>query len=102
MAASQYYFTSDAATEGKANIKQAFYFAWFKHSGSLAFGSFILAVIRFIEIIFMYICEKAEQASGDNQMVKIITGCAKCCLKCIEKICDYLNTSAYAMMAISG
>lgn len=35
-------------------------------------------------------------------MVKCVTGCAKCCLRCVEKICDYLNTSAYAMMAISG
>jgi choline transporter-like protein 2/4/5 len=28
--------------------------------------------------------------------------CGDCILRCIEKICDYLNTAAFAYMAISG
>jgi hypothetical protein len=32
----------------------------------------------------------------------LIIACAGCILKCIEKICDYLNAAAFAYMAISG
>jgi hypothetical protein len=28
--------------------------------------------------------------------------CANCILKCVEKVCDYINTSAYAFCAVSG
>lgn len=28
--------------------------------------------------------------------------CAECCLKCLEKIADYINKAAYAYMAVSG
>jgi len=44
----------------------------------------------------------AEKASGENPAVKLIVACAACCLKCVEKICDYLNSAAYCYMAISG
>lgn len=28
--------------------------------------------------------------------------CGECCLACIEKICDYINSAGYAYMAVSG
>mgnify|MGYP003892675217 CR=1 FL=1 len=34
--------------------------------------------------------------------MRIVVGCANCMLKCLEKICDYINKSAYAYMAVSG
>jgi choline transporter-like protein 2/4/5 len=32
----------------------------------------------------------------------MIVTCGNCCLACIEKICDYINVSAYCYMAVSG
>lgn len=32
----------------------------------------------------------------------MIVACATACLKCIEKVCDYINDSALAYMAVSG
>lgn len=43
-----------------------------------------------------------EKAGGDNQAIKYMVGCAQCILGCIEKICDYINESAYAYQAITG
>lgn len=65
-------------------------------------GSFIIALIQFIRIVFQTVAEKAREASGDNAAVKAIICCASCCLKCIEEVCDYISKLAYAYMAVSG
>lgn len=102
VAACTYYFDSNEEKDGSADVGTGFYYAYMKHAGSLAFGSFIIALIQFIRIVVMTVAEQAQRASGDNQAVKIIVGCANCMLKCIEKICDYINQAAYAYMAVSG
>ena len=102
--AATYYFNSDGkhGTEGSAELLKGFKFAYLRHTGSLAFGAAIIATIRFIRIIFTYIAQKAEKASGDNQVVKCVIACGACCLKCIETVLDYLNKSAFAYMAVTG
>lgn len=62
----------------------------------------IIAIIQLIRILFLYVAKQAEKASGDNAAVKLIVACGNCCLKCIEKICDYLNSAAFCYMAVSG
>jgi len=65
-------------------------------------GSFIVALVQFIRIVFMTLAEQAKKASGKNPAVRLIICCADCCLACIEKICDYINQAAYAYMAVAG
>ena len=69
VSASTYYFNSHKDKEGSAEVGVGFKYAAL-HSGSIAIGAFIIAVIRFIRIVFMYLARKAEQQSGDNIMVK--------------------------------
>lgn len=76
--------------------------AYFNHFGSLAIGSFIIAVIQFIRFIFEYVSEQAVKASGDNGAVKLIACIGDCILRCIEKIGDYINRAAYSYMAVTG
>ena len=102
VSATSYYFTSSKDQEGDADVGMAFKFAYMYHAGSLAFGSFLIALIQFIRIVFMVIAEQAQRASGENLAVKIVVACANCMLKCLEKICDYINKAAYAYMAVSG
>ena len=102
VSAATYYFNSSAEQEGEAEVGLGFNFAYVYHSGSIAIGAFIIALIQFIRIVFMYLAEQAEKASGDNPAIKIIVACGACLLKCIEKICDYINQAAYAYMAVSG
>jgi len=55
-----------------------------------------------IRAIFYQVARKAEESSGDNCAVKAIVRCAECVLWCIEKICDYINSSALAYQAVTG
>lgn len=95
VSASTYYWSSNPGDEGDSNVALGFSYC-FVHFGSLAIGSFIIALIRFIRITVMYAAQAAEKQSGDNAAVKNMVKCAECILACIEKICDYINDSAYA------
>jgi hypothetical protein len=101
VSACTYYWNSDAHEDGDAEVSVGFS-ACFSHAGSLAIGSFIIAVIRFIRIVFMFLAKQIEKQSGDNPVVKGMVKCAECVLACIEKICNYINESAFAYQACSG
>lgn len=79
-----------------------FKFAYLKHMGSIAFGSFIIALVRFIKLVFVYLAQSASSATGENMVTKVIIKCGLCYLEVLEKITDYINASAYAYMAVSG
>jgi len=57
VAASTYYFDSSADREGNAEVMTGVKFAYFNHFGSLAVGSFIIAVVQFIRFVFEYFAE---------------------------------------------
>jgi hypothetical protein len=102
VSATSYYFDSNANYEGGADVALGFHLAYTSHAGSLAFGSFIVALVQFIRIVFMTLAEHAKRACGDNRAAKCIVCCAECCLACIEKVCDYITEAAFAYMAVSG
>ena len=103
VSASTYYFNSNGVNgqEGDAEVGTGFTYAIY-HTGSLAIAAFIIAIIRLIRFIFYNIARKLEEQSGDNCAVKYIVRCAECVLWCIEKICDYINSSALAYQAVTG
>lgn len=57
VAASTYYFDSHKEREGEANVMLGFKYAYMNHAGSLAFGSFIVALVQFIRAVFMTLAE---------------------------------------------
>jgi len=60
--ASSYYFSSSPSEEGTASLMYAFKIAHINHTGSIIFGSFAIAVVKFIKLIFLYFAEKAREA----------------------------------------
>lgn len=104
----QYYFSymvnerNNLELVGDVHVAESFRCAYLKHPGSIAVGAFIIALIRFIRIVFVYVCKQIEKSSGENPVVKLALKCANCYLMCLEKICDYINESAFAYMAVSG
>lgn len=105
MGASTYYFNNHRDrqdVEEPADIMYGFKCAYLHHMGSIAFGAFIIALIRFIKIIFYYLAKKIEKNSGENPVIKGVVACAKCVLSCIERICDYMNEAAFCYMAVTG
>ncbi len=69
------------------------------HLGSVALGSFIIAVIKFLRAIMYYVEKRLKSQSGGGGPVNSVAlgflKCCKCCLWCFEKILQYLNKNAY-------
>lgn len=72
----------------------------FYHSGSLAAGGFIIAVVRFIQFI-MKIIAKQSKASGNRVLACIASACV-CCLECFRRVLEYINKNAYIDIVINN
>ncbi|ETE63585.1 Choline transporter-like protein 2, partial [Ophiophagus hannah] len=70
------------------------------HTGSLAFGSLILAIVQVIRVILEYLDHKLK--ASENMFAKFLLTCFKCCFWCLEKFIKFLNRNAYIMIAIYG
>ncbi|XP_055975855.1 choline transporter-like protein 2 isoform X2 [Sorex fumeus] len=70
------------------------------HTGSLAFGSLILAIVQIIRVILEYLDQRLK--ASENKFAKFLMTCLKCCFWCLEKFIKFLNRNAYIMIAIYG
>eukprot|EP00445_Apocalathium_hangoei_P011186 CAMPEP_0203874924 /NCGR_PEP_ID=MMETSP0359-20131031/20538_1 /ASSEMBLY_ACC=CAM_ASM_000338 /TAXON_ID=268821 /ORGANISM="Scrippsiella Hangoei, Strain SHTV-5" /LENGTH=1007 /DNA_ID=CAMNT_0050793713 /DNA_START=65 /DNA_END=3089 /DNA_ORIENTATION=- len=70
------------------------------HVGSVAFGSFIVAVIQFIRYLMKYF-EKQAQAQK-NRVLVLILKAVQCCIWLFEKCVKFLNKNAYIQIALMG
>lgn len=71
------------------------------HMGSVAFGSFIITLIRFPRYVLMAIERKLKTLGPDSIVSQMLKGCM-CCLWCLEKFMQYVNANAYTIIAIEG
>jgi len=92
----------DDGIPGDSDVSTGMWWSIRYHGGTLAFGSFILAIIWMIRIIFEYISKKMEDATGENGCTKCLVGCCRCCLACFDRFIRYLNRNAYIYCALSG
>jgi hypothetical protein len=53
-AAALWYFSSSSDSNGSGSLMRGFYWVFRYHLGSIAFGSFLIALVQFIRIIFEY------------------------------------------------
>lgn len=93
--------------DGSAEVMLGVKYAHVSHLGSIAFGALIIAIIKVIRFLFVYLAKKALAASGQEdtmwgKIAKCMIGCGDCILACLEKICDYINNAAFAYMAVTG
>uniref|UniRef100_A0A452H902 Choline transporter-like protein n=1 Tax=Gopherus agassizii TaxID=38772 RepID=A0A452H902_9SAUR len=70
------------------------------HTGSLAFGSLILAIVQLIRIMLEYLDHKLK--GTQNSFTRFLLCCLKCCFWCLEKFIKFINRNAYIMIAIYG
>lgn len=78
------------------SIFTAFGWGFWYHLGSLALGSFIVAIIWSIQLILSYFYEKAKTTGQDSSVYKI----ALCFTTCFEKFLKYVNRNAYIEVAL--
>ena len=100
----QWYF-SDVENDKKAvpswGIWRATWWTLVFHLGTMAVGSFVVAVVQFLQFLLYYV-EQTCQWAKDNSAVKCILCCAECCLLCIERIVKIISKNAYIMMCITS
>lgn len=92
----------DDGIPGDSDVSYGFYWLFRYHFGSLAFGSFILALVWVIRIIFEYIGEKMVDSVAGNGCTKCLFACIHCCLDCFDRFVRYINRNAYIYMALSS
>ncbi|XP_040607502.1 choline transporter-like protein 5 isoform X3 [Mesocricetus auratus] len=70
------------------------------HTGSLAFGSLILASVQMFKVIIEYLDSRLKKAQ--NSVARFLQCCLRCCFWCLEKMVKFLNRNAYIMIALYG
>jgi len=74
--------------------------AWMFHLGSLAYGSFIIAVTRLIRLVLSQI---VKQAKGDgNAALACVAAALGCCVYCFQKCMEFINKNAYMDIAVNS
>lgn len=99
--ASQYYFRSSQDSEGSSSVLQGMYISSAKHFGSIALGSLLHLLVSLLRVIVDAIVNSME-AESNNIAVKCIGCLIKCYFAWVQSLIEYLNTTAYSMIAISG
>ena len=102
MAVSTWYFTRQKSHVGVKTVISCFSATLFYHSGTAAFGSLVIAIVKTIRAVVAYIKKKANRIKRCRQLVKVILCIIQCCLWCIEKCLKFLNKNAYIQTAIFG
>ena len=84
-------------------VCSGFWMTFRYHFGSLAFGSFILALVQFIQFIFEIFNRQLEASgAGTNCCVEYLVNCIRCCLECIKRVVEFINKNAFILISITG
>jgi choline transporter-like protein 2/4/5 len=102
-----WYFSHGPGEELHLPVLRSYGRAFRYHFGSLAFGSMLLSVVQFLEIIVETIKSQIEKANkggenAANKCVNCCVDCMRCCLACVERIVQFINKNAYILIALSG
>ena len=89
-AVGKWYFTKNKRRRAKMPVIQGLKMTLRYHLGSIAMGSFLIAVIQFLRAILEYVDKKTKKAQQKNPLIKAIICCLKCCLWCFEKCMKYI------------
>jgi len=75
-----------------------------RHLGSVAFGSLIVAIVDMIRLIFDYIHLKLKEVSGagTSSAVGCCLKCLGCLIDCFERFIRFINRHAYIQIAMTG
>ena len=95
-----WYFTRDKKSEGNTTVIWSFKTALFKHFGTIAYGSLVIAIIKTIRAVIAYFQKKAKKSG--SKLLQYILCMIQCCMWCLEKCMKFLNKNAYIQTAIHG
>lgn len=99
-----WYFTPNHSKSslGTYPIRTGFRNTFIYHLGTVAFGSLILAAIRFVRFLFFWNAKAQASGTGGNKLVGFVTACIYAFLKFVEKVVNFLNKNAFIQTALMG
>jgi choline transporter-like protein 2/4/5 len=74
----------------------------FYHSGSAAFGSFLIAVMQFVRVCMRVVMTGMKKIDRNGKVFAVVGYVIECCLWCCQKIIEFINRNAYIMIVIDG
>lgn len=90
-----WYFSFTSDTTGSGSVMAGIKWILIYHMGSIAFGSFIIALVQFIRIIFEYYRKQMESANKENKVVKCLLCCTSYLLACLDRCIKFITKNAY-------
>mmetsp|Transcript_113965 Transcript_113965/g.302883 ORF Transcript_113965/g.302883 Transcript_113965/m.302883 type:complete len:627 (-) Transcript_113965:171-2051(-) len=104
-ATAEYYFTpydhDDEKDVGCCVLCEGLHIGLLYHTGSLAFGSLLIALLQTFQKVIEY-AEAKNEETANSQVVKILLCCCACCVNCCKDTIQFINKNAYIDMAITS
>lgn len=100
--ASLWYFECGSDSEGKGTMGRAMKWSVRYHIGSIAFGSFIIAVCQIIRLIFEYYRRKLGMADRTKKLVRVLLCITGYLLWMMEKCVKFMAKKAYIQVALTN
>merc|ERR1712137_1355415 len=95
-----WFFTPKDEKRKVLSVKESLRIAFRYHIGTVAFGSFIVALVQFIRYVLQYFEQQAK--AQKNQLLACVLKILQCILYCFEKCIKFLNKNAYIQVALLG
>jgi len=82
-------------------VSRSFFRTIFWNFGSMALGSFLLALVEVFRVVLAFIQARLKQSTG-SKAAEGCLNCMQCCLACFQRFIEFLNKHCYIVMAIYG
>jgi len=97
-----WYFEVNTDTKGRGTVNRAYWIAFRYHLGSVAFGSFLIAVCQMIRLLFEYYRKKMGTMAKDIPWVKVALILTGWLLWLMEHCVKYIAKLAYIQVALTN
>ena len=97
-----WYFDAKKTVDKRgAEVCEAIRISLFYHAGTAAFGALVIAIIKTIRTMLMYVQQKFKD-SKKSKPLKMAMCALQCCMWCLEKGMKFVTKNAYIQTAISS
>lgn len=79
------------------NFLVGYCWAYTYHIGTLAFGSLIIAILWFIQLVLEYVYQKVKNT---DSTVAFVVKCSQCFVACFERLMKFVNRHAFIEVVI--
>lgn len=99
-----YFFGQEGNSDsnGEVSLLKAIGWGCWYHCGSIAFGSFLIAVVTMIRVVFEYFQRQYETANPRNPMVKAVGCIVRCMLWCLDKYVKFITKNSFIQIVLSS